>query len=1137
MRVSDSDETPPANNDRSSEVEEAQEPTSLLTATSGDSSDHDSILDISGRSLDFSVSNGAEDSIEGLYVYKNVFNLLPRSLGSVGGLKTLKFFANEVNLFPAEFRNVVELEYLQVKISSMGLTGLPLHKLKALKELELCKVPPRPSAFPILSEIAGLKCLTKLAVCHFSIRFLPPEIGCLTNLEYLDLSFNKLRSLPTEITYLSALISLKVANNKLGELPSSLSSLERLENLDLSNNRLKSLGCLELGLMHNLQKLNLQNNKLLSCCQIPSWISCNLEGNGKDTSNDEFISSSVEMDVFEGAFQEIADSPRNRSHSASSSHFTGSSSNSRCFASRRRGKGWKRRFYLQERARQERLNSNRKWKAEDPAEILTQKTEEKCKPGKHPLLASESPAEGPSGILGDDIDNKDLFPGEDAGENLLIGVEDDEISLKKEYDVENCSCVTLESVEVCKEGKNDCTEHDTSRNSRSNAADVQEEGSSLDLSNSNPKSKRHPDRDLDNPKPSKSRRPTDDHSDLSCKYSNTSFCSIEDCLPDGFYDAGRDRPFMPLKFYIQNLHMDSREVILVDRKRDEDLDAITLCAQALVFHFKQINGSNREKEQVVINNFQIASLLSLFVSNHFGGSDKSAIIEKTRKAVSGSNYRKPFVCTCPTGNSNSIQKSSKQSSNTAEDILFLDLCEKSLKCAKTRRNSIVVPIGTLQFGVCRHRALLLKYLCDRMEPRVPCELVRGYLDFSPHAWNVVVIKKGNSWVRMIVDACRPHDIREETDPEYFCRYIPLSRINVPLTTDSNPGPRCLFPSFSACDEIGKAASSTLLRCNFGSAEAAVKLRTLEVCGTSVDEIRNFEYSCLGEVRILSALKKHCCIVEIYGHQISSKWAPSLNGKPERRILQSAILMEYIKGGSLKNYIEKLSRAGEKHLPTELALCIARDVAFALSELHSKHIIHRDIKSENILIDLDRKVADGTPVVKLCDFDRAVPLHSLLHTCCIAHTGIHPPNVCVGTPRWMAPEVFQAMHKRNIYGLEVDIWSFGCLLLELLTLQVPYSGLPESNIHDLLQTGKRPQLTDELEALGSLEEPAMAQSGTQLEGPEAESDTLRFLVDLFRRCTEGNPTDRPTAENLYNMLLARTSTFTSSRSLEQEEVVL
>lgn len=76
------------------------------------------------------------------------------------------------------------------------------------------------------------------------------------------------------------------------------------------------------------------------------------------------------------------------------------------------------------------------------------------------------------------------------------------------------------------------------------------------------------------------------------------------------------------------------------------------------------------------------------------------------------------------------------------------------------------------------------------------------------------------------------------------------------------------------------------------------MRTIEVCGTSGDDIRNFEYGCLGEVRILSVLK-HTCIVEMYGHQISSKWVSSKDGNSEHRILRSAILMEHIEGGSLK----------------------------------------------------------------------------------------------------------------------------------------------------------------------------------------------------------------------------------------------
>lgn len=110
---------------------------------------------------------------------------------------------------------------------------------------------------------------------------------------------------------------------------------------------------------------------------------------------------------------------------------------------------------------------------------------------------------------------------------------------------------------------------------------------------------------------------------------------------------------------------------------------------------------------------QIASLLALFVSDHFGGSDRGAIIERTRKAASGSNYQKPFVCTCSTGNRDRINIQTKPTEECTDDVVFSDLCEKSLRAIKARRNSIIVPLGTLQFGVCRHRALLMKVILLR----------------------------------------------------------------------------------------------------------------------------------------------------------------------------------------------------------------------------------------------------------------------------------------------------------------------------------------------------------------------------------------------------------------------------------------
>ncbi|XP_050215430.1 uncharacterized protein LOC126666642 [Mercurialis annua] len=1089
------------------------------------------VLDVAGKNLDFEdlLAKADDDGVEGLYLYNNVFSLVPKSVGRLEKLRTFKFFGNEVNLFPVEFGNLLGLERLQVKVSWPGLNGLALNKLKGLKELELSKLPPRPSVFTILSEIAGLKCLTKLSVCHFSIRYLPPEIGCLNKLEYLDISFNKIKSLPIEISHLSALISLKVANNRLMELPSALSLLQRLEHLDLSNNRLTSLGSLQLDLMHTLQCLDLQHNKLLSCCQIPAWVRCNIEGNGEDFQNDDIISS-VEMDVYETSIQsDYTNASCNGidrgSQNSISNPLTASPPNSKCFAARRSNKRWKRRHYLQQRARQERLNNSRKWKGEGRAESLTPKESESCKLKILDLLPCGTCEEVTSEIIADgDEEDKAVLQGEVEAEKSLVSGEGDRKKSKKDIYTENCS---HDPESISKGKKDECYVHKKSLVLTQNGLSGEDECSSSEKSKVNVKSKRHSDGALDNPKPCKSQRPTEDSLSLSRKYSDLSLCSIEDHLPDGFYDAGRDRPFMPLENYEQILHLDSREVILLDREKDEKLDATVLSAQALVCRLKRLNGFFKEGNKVAVDNLHFASLLALFVSDHFGGSDRSYSVERTRRAVSGSNYKKPFVCTCSTGNDESINTSPEQSLGSGEDIIFSDLCEKSLRSVKARRNSIVVPLGNLQFGVCRHRALLFKYLCDRMDPRIPCELVRGYLDFVPHAWNTIFVKSGDSWVRMLVDACRPHDIREETDPEYFSRYIPLSHTRVPLSTESIPGPDSSITHFPTYDELEKTVLSTVIQCKLESVEAAAKVRSLNICDTPADEIRNFEYSCIGEVRILRALR-HPCIVELYGHQISSKWIHSGDGKAKRQILQSAIFMENVKGGSLKNYIEKMSKTGKKHVPLELALCIARDISCALAELHSKHIIHRDVKSENILIDFNKRT-DGLPVVKLCDFDRAVPLRSFLHTCCIAHNGVPPPDVCVGTPRWMAPEVLRAMHKRNLYGLEVDIWSFGCLLLELLTLHIPYSGLSEFHINELLQTGQRPPLTSELESLVSMNDPAAIQSCSDLGGPEAESEALRFLVDLFRRCTEANPASRPTAEEIHKLLLAQTFTSTSSRS--------
>lgn len=128
-----------------------------------------------------------------------------------------------------------------------------------------------------------------------------------------------------------------------------------------------------------------------------------------------------------------------------------------------------------------------------------------------------------------------------------------------------------------------------------------------------------------------------------------------------------------------------------------------------------------------------------------------------------------------------------------------------------------------------------------------------------------------------------------------------------------------------------------------------------------------------------------------------------------------IIMEYMSQGTLRMYLHKKEPYS---LSTETILRLALDISRGMEYLHSQGVIHRDLKSHNLLLNDEMRV-------KVADFGT-----SCLETQCRSSKGN------AGTYRWMAPE----MIKEKPCTRKVDVYSFGIVLWELTTALVPFQGM-------------------------------------------------------------------------------------------------
>ncbi|KAI8914312.1 kinase-like domain-containing protein [Gorgonomyces haynaldii] len=174
-----------------------------------------------------------------------------------------------------------------------------------------------------------------------------------------------------------------------------------------------------------------------------------------------------------------------------------------------------------------------------------------------------------------------------------------------------------------------------------------------------------------------------------------------------------------------------------------------------------------------------------------------------------------------------------------------------------------------------------------------------------------------------------------------------------------------------------------------------------------------------------------------------------------------VVMEYMEGGMLTDIIER-----EKFTEPQIAT-ICLETLRGLNHLHQRNIIHRDIKSDNVLLDLKGRV-------KISDFGYSAKLTN----------DRSRRATLVGTPFWMAPEVVS----QKEYDTKVDIWSLGIMAIEMIEGQPPY--IDEEPLKALY---------------------LIATIGTpKLKKPESLSASLR---DFLKKSLEVNVSKRPNSTEL------------------------
>lgn len=192
---------------------------------------------------------------------------------------------------------------------------------------------------------------------------------------------------------------------------------------------------------------------------------------------------------------------------------------------------------------------------------------------------------------------------------------------------------------------------------------------------------------------------------------------------------------------------------------------------------------------------------------------------------------------------------------------------------------------------------------------------------------------------------------------------------------------------------------------------------------------------------------------------------------EKKEYSISIFLEYISGGSVGSCLRRHGKFEESVVSS-----LTRQTLAGLAYLHTEGILHRDLKADNILLDID-----GT--CKISDFGISKKTDNIY--------GNDITNSMQGSVFWMAPEVIRSQDSG--YSAKVDIWSLGCVVLEMFAGRRPWS---------------KEEAIGAIYKLGSLNQAPPIPEDVSV---AISAEAVAFMLDCFTI----DPSERPTAETLLS----------------------